>query len=193
VIAQARLAAQAFQQTDGGRATLTGAPHSTYGPQLYATKAGVSAPSGTLLHSESDWGGLGLPGASAPSMPRPRRSNAGSARGGVNPKAAKSRTWAHEPYTDPAEADLAHQASKARATQDALTEEARTALSRWDDELGEFGGFEGLEELEEEGQASDAAATQKPRTVNPSAFLTSPPPVGKPRKRKRQDTGDWLC
>jgi hypothetical protein len=191
VVAQARLAAQAFQQADGSRAPLTGAPHSaTYGPQLYAAKSGPGAPSGTLQHSGSEWDGLGLPGASAPAMPRPRRSNAGAAREVGHPKPAKTPVWAQERFGGSVETDLTHQVSKARSTQDALTEEARTALSKWEDELGEFGGFEGLEEEEQDG---DTAATQKPRAVNPSSFLTSPPPVGKPRKRKRQDTGDWLC
>ena len=57
----------------------------------------------------------------------------------------------------------------------------RIALSNWESELEED------DQLDE-----DSEATRKTRAPNPSAFLNLPSPE-KPRKRKRQDTGDWLC
>jgi hypothetical protein len=90
-----------------------------------------------------------------------------------------------------------HRPSDARSAKEALTDEARAALSNWNDELDEFDEFDEFAELrgfDEDGKE----VTEKVRTPNPSTFLTSPPPAkpakpGKPGKRKRQDTGDWLC
>jgi hypothetical protein len=186
VVAQARLAAQALQHADG-RASATAGPRSaTAGPQLFAT----GAPGSAALHAERDWEGLGLPGASSPVLPLPRRSAVGAAdapRAAASPKIPAEPTV---PFIPAAHRASTHRPSDARATREALTEEARSALSKWDDELDAFEGFDGLEGLPDDVEEGDA--TQKPRAVNPSTFLTEPPPA-KPRKRKRQDTGDWLC
>ena len=165
VIAQARLAAQALQRVDARGGVTAGPRSSTLGPQLYATGAPASMPPRTA----NAWEGLGLPGEAPPSAQRSWRSSPAPA-----------------PQSGPApRPPAAHRPSDARAANEALTEEARLALSTWEDELDEVDGFD---VLEGEGEAG----TEKTRTPNPSAFLTSPPPV-KPRKRKRQDTGDWLC
>ncbi len=184
VVAQARLAAQALQRADARGAVTAGPRSNTAGPQLYATGAPVSAPG----REANAWEGLGLPGASAPA-------------------AAAHRSW--RPATPPQPAPtprsgIIHRPSDARAAKEALTDEARLALSNWEDELDGFDEidelerFEGLEDLdrleEKEGQDGKGKrdAKEKARTPNPSTFLTSPPPA-KPGKRKRQNTGDWLC
>lgn len=174
VVAQARLAAQALQRADARGATTAGPRASTVGPQLYATGAPVSAPG----RETKDWEGLGLPGASAP---------------------AAHRSWrpanAPQPAPTPRPA-IIHRPSDARSAREALTDEARLALSNWQDELDgfdeldEFERFEGMDGLE--GLDGEKKVAEKSRTPNPSTFLTSPPPV-KPKKRKRQNTGDWLC
>jgi hypothetical protein len=167
VIAQARLAAQALQRVDSRGVVTAGPRSSTLGPQLYATGAPVSSPP----RESSDWDGLGLPGASSPGTPRPRLADAPAPQPSPAPRPA-----------------AIHYQSDARATKEALTEEARIALSNWEDELDGLDGLDGFEEPQDESKT----ATERRRAPNPSAFLTSPPPV-KPRKRKRKDSGDWLC
>lgn len=157
VVTQARLAAQALQRTDARGAATAGPRSIASGAQLYATGAPVMAPA----REASEWEGLGLPAAASPAPQRSWRATAKEAAPPPRP-----------PIRRP---------SDARATGEALTEEARIALSNWEDELDEY------DKLDE-----DSEATRKTRAPNPSAFLTTPPPE-KPRKRKRQDTGDWLC
>ena len=166
VVAQARLAAQALQRVDARGAMTAGQRSSTLGPQLYATGAPVSAPA----REAREWEGLGLPGASSPAAPRSWR-----------PAAPPQPTPTARPAT-------IHRPSDARSAKEDLTDEARAALSTWEDDLDDLDGFDGFEGFDDEGKA----VTEKVRTPNPSTFLTSPPPA-KPRKRKRQDTGDWLC
>jgi hypothetical protein len=158
VVAQARLAAQALQRVEARGAATAGPRSITSGPQLYATGAPAIAP----VQGPSEWEGLGLPAAAPPASPRTWRATAKEAS---------------PPPPRPAD----HRPSDARATGEALTEEARIALSNWESEL------EADDQLDE-----DSEATRKNRAPNPSAFLNLPSPE-KPRKRKRQDTGDWLC
>ena len=167
VVAQARLAAQALQRVDSRGAVTAGQRSSTLGPQLFATGAPVSAPQ----REATEWEGLGLPGGSSPVAPR------------------SWRPAAHAPHPAPTPRPATiHRPSDARSAKEALTDEARAALTSWEDDLDEMDGFEDLDGFGEQGKA----VTEKVRTSNPSTFLTSPSPA-KPRKRKRQDTGDWLC
>lgn len=174
VVAQARLAAQSLQRPDG-RNVVTAAPRSTtLGPQLFAS--GAPAPAAAL--DPADWDGLGLPETS---MPGKRRSWRAATRTPLPPP---------EPAPRPA---TVHRPSDARSAKEALTDEARAALAAWQDELdsdGDDASLPGFPSLDDD----DAAARERVRAPNHSAFLTEPPPIkpGK-RKRKRQDTGDWLC
>lgn len=124
----------------------------------------TGAPASAPALDAGQWEGLGLPGSSAPK---------------------RSRTWRPAaPALQPAPAPSprpagVHRPSDARSRDEALTDETRIALSSWADELDEF-------------DDADQLTTEKVRTPNPSTFLTSPPPI-KPRKRKKQNTGDWLC
>lgn len=184
VIAQARIAAQSLQRLDT-RAAVTAAPRSTtLGPQIFASEAPV--PAAEL--APSDWDGLGLPEASIPGKRRSWRPAA--------PAQLSTSTVDPAPELAPAPAPrpaTVHRPSDARSAKEALTDEARAALAKWQDELdafdgdADFGVFDSLDETDEEPK-------EKVRAPNHSAFLTEPPPV-KPskRKRKRQDTGDWLC
>lgn len=194
VVAQARLAAQALQRSEA-RASATAGPRSIApGPQLYAT----GAPLASTPLDQSEWEGLGLPGASAPAMPRPWRPAAGSGRGTAAPQATAGPAPQVTPEPHPPVAPrppTIHRPSDARSARETLSDEARSALANWEDELDAFDGMEGLEGAEGvEGDDATAAdeTTQKVRNANPSTFLTAPPPV-RPRRRKRQDTGDWLC
>ncbi|HEX9036217.1 MAG TPA: hypothetical protein VF808_04420 [Ktedonobacterales bacterium] len=168
VVAEARLAAQALQRADGR--SPTAAPRSTtLGPQLYATGAPVPAP----MLPVSEWDGLGLPEASA---------------------SVKKRSWRPSASTVTPRPATVHRPSDARSAKEALTDEARRALAAWSDELDVLDSGDTFPAIDELGDEDEPATSSKVRAPNHSAFLTSPPPLkpGK-RKRKRQDTGDWLC
>ncbi len=169
VVAQARLAAQALQRVDA-RGVTAGPRSSTAGPQLYASGAPITSASRVA----SDWDGLGLPDASSPAAPRSWRSAAPAPQSAPAPRP-----------------DAIHRPSDARSANETLSDEARAALSSWEEELDESDGFEGLSGFDD-GDA-DKAETEKARTPTPSGFLTSPPPVKPSNRRKRQDTNDWLC
>jgi hypothetical protein len=178
VITQARQAAQALQRADGRGAAATLRP-ATSGPQLYATGAPLPAP----VHESAEWDGLGLPGASAPKAAKPRSWR--SAAPAVSPVASQTAT--------PRPANV-HRPSDARSAKESLTDEARLALSSWEDELDAFDSDPALPDFSALESDEGDTITETVRKPNPSTFLTSPPPVnpGK-RKRKRQNTGDWLC
>ena len=190
VVAQARLAAQSLQRADA-RGAVTAAPRSTtIGPQLFASGASV-APAAL---EPADWDGLGLPGASSPGKRRSWRPAKQTPQHQPQPEAPPLQV----PTPAPRPATV-HRPSDARSAKEALTDEARAALSAWEDELDEFDeadsdpAFAAFPDLNGE---TDDAAHERGRAPNHSAFLTSPPPPvksGKRSKRKRQDTTDWLC
>lgn len=182
VITQARQAAQALQRTDGRGAASVLRP-ATSGPQLYATGAPLPVTPAAPVHERADWEGLGLPGSPAPVAAKLRswRSAAPAASPVAPPTATPRPASVHRP-------------SDARSAKESLTEEARLALSSWEDELDAFDSDQGFSDFSALESDEGDTITETVRTPNPSTFLTSPPPLkpGK-RKRKRQDTGDWLC